>query len=124
MRASNPEAFGGLLQLGIESAASLPRSKICGSERSPADIAAGPWWDRIHGFSPTGASAVTRSWQAPTGANHNATSKPFVWNKSADVILRKVDRARGRRQHGHQIGNHAWSLAREPQRSGEIYGCL
>ena len=26
--------------------------------------------------------------------NHNATSKPFVWTKSADVILRKVDRAR------------------------------
>ena len=27
-------------------------------------------------------------------ANHNATSKPFVWTKSADVILRKVERAR------------------------------
>jgi hypothetical protein len=27
-------------------------------------------------------------------ANHNATSKPFVWTKSADVILRKVGRAR------------------------------
>ena len=26
--------------------------------------------------------------------NHNATSKPFVWTKSADVILRKVGRAR------------------------------
>ena len=26
-------------------------------------------------------------------ANHNATSKPFVWTKSADVILRKVERA-------------------------------
>ena len=26
--------------------------------------------------------------------NHNATSKPFVWTKSADVILRKVARAR------------------------------
>ena len=25
---------------------------------------------------------------------HNATSKPFVWTKSADVILRKVERAR------------------------------
>ena len=27
-------------------------------------------------------------------ANHNETSKPFVWTKSADVILRKVERAR------------------------------
>jgi transposase len=27
-------------------------------------------------------------------AKHNATSKPFVWTKSADVILRKVERAR------------------------------
>ena len=27
-------------------------------------------------------------------ANHNETSKPFVWTKSADVILRKVQRAR------------------------------
>src|SRR3954451_4402182 len=26
--------------------------------------------------------------------NHNATSKPFVWTKSADVVLRKVERAR------------------------------
>jgi transposase len=26
--------------------------------------------------------------------NHNATSKPFVWTKSADVILSKVGRAR------------------------------
>src|SRR5712671_5219050 len=26
-------------------------------------------------------------------AKHNATSKPFVWTKSADVILRKVERA-------------------------------
>lgn len=27
-------------------------------------------------------------------ANHNATSKPFVWTKPADVILTKVQRAR------------------------------
>jgi DDE superfamily endonuclease len=27
-------------------------------------------------------------------ANHNVTSKPFVWTKSADVILRKVERAK------------------------------
>jgi len=27
-------------------------------------------------------------------ANHNATSKPFVWTKPADVILTKVERAR------------------------------
>src|SRR5262249_5237797 len=27
-------------------------------------------------------------------ANHNAASKPFVWTKSADVILDKVERAR------------------------------
>jgi len=27
-------------------------------------------------------------------AKHNATSKPFAWTKSADVILRKVERAR------------------------------
>ena len=27
-------------------------------------------------------------------ANHNATSKPFVWTKQADVILTKVQRAR------------------------------
>ena len=27
-------------------------------------------------------------------AKHTATSKPFVWTKSADVLLRKIERAR------------------------------
>ena len=47
--------------------------------------------------------------------NRNATSKPFVWTKSADVVLRKVERARATLtavKNGYQpfrVGTLAWT---------------
>ena len=53
-------------------------------------------------------------------AKHNATSKPFVWTKSADVILRKVERARATLTAVKNGNTLAWISTEANRPNGEI----